>query len=227
MVDCTVSLSLSKMYVCVVQWMGSASYWNETSWFSFHQGMYLGSSVGLQSCWLAWVWYTCGFSGLCNRDTLEGIVVARGRRYISRSEDWCYTQQRNRSDQFCSQGCDFQLWSPLCYICWLLCYSSLVSVLVGGLLVLQDEETGAWYQHRGRDFKVPFVGYPQDDDNVVGATNSLARYQVVKATLSSDLLDLFCLWYCWIFSTLLLFPFRTNLWLRNGVTKASKEWRLS
>ncbi|KAK6922063.1 Alpha-amylase, C-terminal beta-sheet [Dillenia turbinata] len=35
--------------------------------------------------------------------------------------------------------------------------------------VLKDEETGAWYQHRGRDFKVPLVDYLHRDSNVVGA----------------------------------------------------------
>ncbi|KAG8383112.1 hypothetical protein BUALT_Bualt05G0150900 [Buddleja alternifolia] len=35
--------------------------------------------------------------------------------------------------------------------------------------VLKDEETGNWYQHRGRDFKVPLIDYLQDDGNVVGA----------------------------------------------------------
>ncbi|KAF3431413.1 hypothetical protein FNV43_RR26144 [Rhamnella rubrinervis] len=35
--------------------------------------------------------------------------------------------------------------------------------------VLKDEETGAWYQHRGRDFKVPLVDYLEDGGNIVGA----------------------------------------------------------
>ncbi|PPD80661.1 hypothetical protein GOBAR_DD22412 [Gossypium barbadense] len=35
--------------------------------------------------------------------------------------------------------------------------------------VLKDEETGAWYQHRGMDFKVPLVDYLEDDGNIVGA----------------------------------------------------------
>lgn len=37
---------------------------------------------------------------------------------------------------------------------------------------MQDDETGAWYQHRGRDFKVPLVDYVQDDapdSNIAGA----------------------------------------------------------
>ncbi|XP_051145899.1 alpha-amylase 3, chloroplastic isoform X2 [Andrographis paniculata] len=32
--------------------------------------------------------------------------------------------------------------------------------------VLKDEESGHWYQHRGRDFRVPLIGRPQDDGNV-------------------------------------------------------------
>ncbi|KAL8518790.1 hypothetical protein ACS0TY_009955 [Phlomoides rotata] len=35
--------------------------------------------------------------------------------------------------------------------------------------VLKDEESGSWYQHRGRDFKVPLIDYLQGDGNVVGA----------------------------------------------------------
>ncbi|OIS95831.1 PREDICTED: alpha-amylase 3, chloroplastic [Nicotiana attenuata] len=34
--------------------------------------------------------------------------------------------------------------------------------------VLKDEETGVWYQHRGRDFKIPLFDYLDDDANVVG-----------------------------------------------------------
>nr|GLL34246.1 alpha-amylase 3, chloroplastic isoform X2 [Ipomoea trifida] len=32
--------------------------------------------------------------------------------------------------------------------------------------VLKDEETGAWYQHRGMDFKVPLMDYAHDDSNM-------------------------------------------------------------
>ncbi|KAJ9172160.1 hypothetical protein P3X46_015432 [Hevea brasiliensis] len=35
--------------------------------------------------------------------------------------------------------------------------------------VLKDEETGAWYQHRGRDFKMPLVDYLRNDGKVAGA----------------------------------------------------------
>ncbi|KAG4921176.1 hypothetical protein JHK82_050116 [Glycine max] len=34
--------------------------------------------------------------------------------------------------------------------------------------VLKDEETGAWYQHKGRDFKVPLVNYLKDNANIIG-----------------------------------------------------------
>ena len=34
---------------------------------------------------------------------------------------------------------------------------SLLFFFVILFLVVQDEETGAWYQHKGRDFKVPLV----------------------------------------------------------------------
>lgn len=34
--------------------------------------------------------------------------------------------------------------------------------------MMQDEETGVWYQHRGRDFKIPLVDCLDDDANTVG-----------------------------------------------------------
>ncbi|CAI9761779.1 unnamed protein product [Fraxinus pennsylvanica] len=39
--------------------------------------------------------------------------------------------------------------------------------------VLKDEETGSWYQNRGRDFKVPRIDYLQDDGNIVRAKKGL------------------------------------------------------
>ncbi|KAM1280137.1 hypothetical protein TB2_020666 [Malus domestica] len=51
--------------------------------------------------------------------------------------------------------------------------------------VLKDEETGAWYQHRGSDFRVPLVAYPQDDDNVVGATKGFGMWPGVLGKLSN------------------------------------------
>lgn len=41
------------------------------------------------------------------------------------------------------------------------------------LLVVQDEETGTWYQHKGRDFKVPLLGYHGGDGNIVGTKKGL------------------------------------------------------
>ncbi|KFK41403.1 hypothetical protein AALP_AA2G126100 [Arabis alpina] len=38
--------------------------------------------------------------------------------------------------------------------------------------VLKDEETGAWYQHKGRDFKVPLVDDLPDNGNLIGAKKS-------------------------------------------------------
>lgn len=35
--------------------------------------------------------------------------------------------------------------------------------------VLKDEETGSWYQHKGRDFVIPLVDHLRDGDNVIGA----------------------------------------------------------
>ncbi|CAL0313151.1 unnamed protein product [Lupinus luteus] len=35
--------------------------------------------------------------------------------------------------------------------------------------VLKDEETGAWYQHKGRDFKVPLINSLKEDANIIGA----------------------------------------------------------
>ncbi|KAK0573163.1 hypothetical protein LWI29_003824 [Acer saccharum] len=42
--------------------------------------------------------------------------------------------------------------------------------------VLKDEETGAWYQHRGRDFKVPLVDFLQDDGNVIGTKSAFGLW---------------------------------------------------
>lgn len=36
------------------------------------------------------------------------------------------------------------------------------------ILMMQDEETGVWYQHRGRDFKIPLVDCLDNDANIVG-----------------------------------------------------------
>ncbi|XP_022998113.1 alpha-amylase 3, chloroplastic-like [Cucurbita maxima] len=39
--------------------------------------------------------------------------------------------------------------------------------------VLKDEETGVWYQHKGRDFKVPLLEYHGEDENIVGTKKDL------------------------------------------------------
>ncbi|XP_076939237.1 alpha-amylase 3, chloroplastic-like, partial [Bidens hawaiensis] len=39
---------------------------------------------------------------------------------------------------------------------------------------VKDEETGSWYQYRGRDFKVPLVSFLDDDDNAVGKKQGFA-----------------------------------------------------
>lgn len=40
-------------------------------------------------------------------------------------------------------------------------------------LVVQDEETGVLYQHKGRDFKVPLLEYHGEDENIVGTKKDL------------------------------------------------------
>ncbi|XP_010551510.1 PREDICTED: alpha-amylase 3, chloroplastic [Tarenaya hassleriana] len=54
--------------------------------------------------------------------------------------------------------------------------------------VLKDEETGVWYQHRGRDFKVPLLDYVDDDGNVIGAKRGFGIWPGALGQLSSILL---------------------------------------
>ncbi|PIN17014.1 Alpha-amylase [Handroanthus impetiginosus] len=54
--------------------------------------------------------------------------------------------------------------------------------------VLKDAESGNWYQHRGRDFKVPLIDSLQDDDNVVGTINGLSTWPGAVGQLSNKLL---------------------------------------
>ncbi|XP_024021365.1 alpha-amylase 3, chloroplastic isoform X3 [Morus notabilis] len=42
--------------------------------------------------------------------------------------------------------------------------------------VLKDEETGSWYQHRARDFKVPLVDYLQEGGNIVGRRKGFGKW---------------------------------------------------
>ncbi|KAK3022914.1 hypothetical protein RJ639_046458 [Escallonia herrerae] len=55
--------------------------------------------------------------------------------------------------------------------------------------VLKDEDTGAWYQHRGRDFKVPLTDYLQDDGNVVGSKKGFGIWPGALGQLSNMLLN--------------------------------------
>ncbi|XP_052172660.1 alpha-amylase 3, chloroplastic isoform X2 [Diospyros lotus] len=54
--------------------------------------------------------------------------------------------------------------------------------------VLKDEETGSWYQHKGRDFKVALIDYLPEDGNFVGAKKSLGLWPGALGQLSSVLL---------------------------------------
>ncbi|KAJ4711277.1 Alpha-amylase [Melia azedarach] len=51
--------------------------------------------------------------------------------------------------------------------------------------VLKDEETGSWYQHRGRDFKVPLMDYLQDDGNVIGTKRAFGLWPGALGQLSN------------------------------------------
>jgi len=42
---------------------------------------------------------------------------------------------------------------------------------------MQDEETGACYQHKGRDFKVPLVNYLKEDANLIGPKTGFSSSQ--------------------------------------------------
>ncbi|CAK8561509.1 unnamed protein product [Lathyrus sativus] len=61
--------------------------------------------------------------------------------------------------------------------------------------VLKDEETGAWYQHKGRDFKVPLVNDIKDDANVIGPKTGFSLgqgdigQQISNALLKSEATD--------------------------------------
>ncbi|XP_023928051.2 alpha-amylase 3, chloroplastic isoform X1 [Quercus suber] len=57
--------------------------------------------------------------------------------------------------------------------------------------VLKDDETGTWYQHRGRDFKVPLVDYVQGDgpdSNIAGAKWGFSIWPGAFGQLSSLIL---------------------------------------
>jgi hypothetical protein len=46
--------------------------------------------------------------------------------------------------------------------------------------VLKDEETGAWYQHRGRDFKVALTDYLREDGTIVRAKKGLSIWPAIR-----------------------------------------------
>ncbi|TYH83653.1 hypothetical protein ES332_D02G146100v1 [Gossypium tomentosum] len=61
--------------------------------------------------------------------------------------------------------------------------------------ILKDEETGASYQHKGRDFRVSLVNYLEDDGNMIHAKSSFGKWpdaveqlpnMVLKAEASCD-----------------------------------------
>ncbi|XP_028804602.1 alpha-amylase 3, chloroplastic-like [Neltuma alba] len=54
--------------------------------------------------------------------------------------------------------------------------------------VVKDEETGAWYQHKGRDFKVPLVDYIKDDANTMGPKRGFNFWPGALGQLSNILL---------------------------------------
>ncbi|KAM7487400.1 hypothetical protein LguiB_024884 [Lonicera macranthoides] len=52
--------------------------------------------------------------------------------------------------------------------------------------VLKDEGTGAWYQHKGRDFKVPLIDCLHSNTNTVGAKKGYGIWPVVSDMLLSS-----------------------------------------
>ncbi|KAK4376730.1 hypothetical protein RND71_003026 [Anisodus tanguticus] len=54
--------------------------------------------------------------------------------------------------------------------------------------VLKDEETGVWYQHKGRDFKIPLISHLEDDANVVGLKKGSSIWPGTLGKLSNILL---------------------------------------
>ncbi|OVA09069.1 Alpha amylase [Macleaya cordata] len=54
--------------------------------------------------------------------------------------------------------------------------------------VFKDEETGAWCQHRGRDFRVPLTDSALEDANTIGATKSFSAWPGAFEQMSTMLL---------------------------------------
>lgn len=55
--------------------------------------------------------------------------------------------------------------------------------------VLKDEETGASYQHKGRNFKVPLVNYLKEDANLIGSKTDFSLSQGDIGQISNVILD--------------------------------------
>jgi len=91
-------------------------------------------------------------------------------------------------------------------------YLFLLSDLSGLVDALQDEETGAWYQHKGRDFKVPLVNYLKDNANIIGPKKGFSLWPgfLKPYMLRSFLLLQFFLFY-------LFFEIYTISWLLDCV----------
>ncbi|XP_042511023.1 alpha-amylase 3, chloroplastic-like [Macadamia integrifolia] len=51
--------------------------------------------------------------------------------------------------------------------------------------VLKDEETGAWCQHRGRDFKVPLMDYLHEDCNIIGTKKGFGSWPGALGKIST------------------------------------------
>ncbi|MED6221799.1 Alpha-amylase A type-3 [Stylosanthes scabra] len=66
-----------------------------------------------------------------------------------------------------------------------LTYNSEISAIN---FVLKDEETGAWFQHKGRDFKVPLVSYLKEDANVIGPKKGFSFWPGALGQISNILL---------------------------------------
>ncbi|KAK7250465.1 hypothetical protein RIF29_32921 [Crotalaria pallida] len=54
--------------------------------------------------------------------------------------------------------------------------------------VLKNEETGVWYQHKGRDFKVPLVNNLKEDANVIGRKKGFSFWPGALGQISDILL---------------------------------------
>ncbi|XLS78283.1 hypothetical protein HN51_062508 [Arachis hypogaea] len=58
------------------------------------------------------------------------------------------------------------------------------SVISAINFILKDEETGAWFQHKGRDFKVPLVSYLKEDANIIGPKKGFSFWPGTSKLLS-------------------------------------------